>query len=271
MRDISPLLFVGTRLALASIVLVILSWLLKQSFHALRGKYIELILAGVFLHGLSVSAFHLGMLSVNAAVMALVQAATPILIAIAGWALLRQRLRPIQWCGVAIGAVGAAIVLVPKTSHSEDVLLGVVFGGAGALSLAAGTLLFSRLGRSDPQSVPLFPATAIQLASGAAVALVGMCVLEEPFFRFTNGAIVSFAWNLGLVSIGGMLLYYLMLQRGKAGQVATNFYLVPGTTALLAWLWAGETLSASSIGGLLLASVGVFLAAREDKAESSRS
>ena len=54
-------------------------------------------------------------------------------------------------------------------------------------------------------------------------------------------AVVATVWNAGAVSLGGMALYYLMLKRGTAARATANFYLVPGTAALLAWALAGRT------------------------------
>ena len=50
-----------------------------------------------------------------------------------------------------------------------------------------------------------------------------------------------------------------MLNRGAAGRVAANFYLVPGVVALLGWWLLGERLAPLALGGLALASLGVWL------------
>jgi drug/metabolite transporter (DMT)-like permease len=50
-----------------------------------------------------------------------------------------------------------------------------------------------------------------------------------------------------------------MLNRGAAGRVAANFYLAPGVVALLGWWLLGESLTPTAVGGLALASVGVWL------------
>ena len=53
-----------------------------------------------------------------------------------------------------------------------------------------------------------------------------------------------------------------MLNRGTAGRVAANFYLIPGTVALLGWALFGERLTALALLGFAVASAGVFLVAR---------
>jgi hypothetical protein len=63
----------------------------------------------------------------------------------------------------------------------------------------------------------------------------------------------------GPASFGGMALYFFMLTRGTAARTTSNFYLVPGVTALMAWLFLGERLSLLVIVGLVTASIGCFL------------
>ena len=67
------------------------------------------------------------------------------------------------------------------------------------------------------------------------------------------------------VSLGGMALYYFMLVRGTAARATANFYLVPGTAALMAWLLLGEQLSALTLAGLAVSSVGCWMVSRRDQ------
>ena len=62
-----------------------------------------------------------------------------------------------------------------------------------------------------------------------------------------------------MVSLGGMALYSAMLARGTAAATTANFYLVPGTVAVLAWLLLGEPLAPLPIAGLIVASAGCWL------------
>jgi drug/metabolite transporter (DMT)-like permease len=95
--------------------------------------------------------------------------------------------------------------------------------------------------------------------SAAVLVLLAMLLFETPQARWNFAAVASVAWNVAVVSIGGMSLYYFMLNRGAAGRVAANFYLVPGVVALLGWWLLGETLTPLAVGGLALASLGVWL------------
>jgi drug/metabolite transporter (DMT)-like permease len=60
-----------------------------------------------------------------------------------------------------------------------------------------------------------------------------------------------------------------MLRRGAASQVTSYFYLVPGITALLAFLMFSETLGPLAAVGMVVAVLGVALATRGSGAAGS--
>jgi drug/metabolite transporter (DMT)-like permease len=255
LRLVTPLLFVALRLVAAALILVIVMAVRGESWAPLRGRWHHLAIAGALLNGLTLAPFHVGMVTVDAAVMALVQAMSPLLIALLAGPLLGERLRPRQWLGILLGLGGVLLVVGPRAAHSRAELAAILLGLLGVLGLAGGTLYFGRWGRG----VPLLPATAVQLGSAAALVLVAMLLFEAPRATWNFAAVASVAWNVAVVSIGGMSLYYFMLNRGAAGRVAANFYLVPGVVALLGWWLLGEALTPLDVGGLALASLGVWL------------
>lgn len=255
---VSPLLFVAVRLVAAAALLALLLAIRRQSWAPLRGRWHHLALAGVLLNGITLSAFHVGMVTENAGVMALMQALSPMLIAVSAVPLLGERLGPGQWLGLILGAVGVTLVVAPRALEGPAAWGAIWLGFLGAASLAGGTLYFGRFGRG----VPLVPATAVQLGGGAIVTVALAITLERPHAVWTLPVVASVAWNVLAVSIGAMALYYYMLGHGTAGRVAANFYLIPGTVALLGWALLGERLTPLAVLGFAVASAGVFLVAR---------
>ena len=253
---VSPLLFVALRLVAAAALLGIVLAVRRQSWAPLRGRWHHLALAGALVNGVTLSAFHVGMVTENVAVMALMQTLSPMLIALSAMPLLGERLGSRQWLGVTLGAVGVIVVVAPRALEGSwgAIRLGLL----GAVTLAGGTIYFGRFGRD----VPIVPATAVQLGAAAIVTVGLLIAFEHPHATWTFPAIASVAWNVLAVSIGAMALYYYMLSHGTAGRVAANFYLIPGTVAFLGWVLLGERLTLPAVLGFAVASVGVFLVAR---------
>jgi drug/metabolite transporter (DMT)-like permease len=255
---VSPLLFVALRLVAAAALLGIVLAVRRQSWAPLRGRWHHLALAGALVNGVTLSAFHVGMVTENVAVMALMQTLSPMLIALSAMPLLGERLGSRQWLGVALGAVGVIVVVAPRALEGSAAWGAIRLGLLGAVSLAGGTIYFGRFGRD----VPIVPATAVQLGAAAIVTVGLLIAFEHPHASWTFPAIASVAWNVLAVSIGAMALYYYMLSHGTAGRVAANFYLIPGTVAFLGWVLLGERLTLPAVLGFAVASVGVFLVAR---------
>ena len=256
---VSPLLFVAVRLVAAAALLGLFLAARGESLAPLRGRWTHLALAGALVNGVTLSAFHVGMVTENVAIMALVQALSPMLIALAAVPLLNERLRARQALGLVLGALGVAVVVLSRGLEGPATWGAIWLGFLGAVGLAAGTLYFGRFGRD----VPLVQATAVQLAAGAALTVVLAILFERPRATWTLPAIGAVVWNVFAVSIGAMALYYYMLNRGTAGRVAANFYLIPGTVALLGGILLGERLTALAALGFAVASIGVFLVARK--------
>jgi drug/metabolite transporter (DMT)-like permease len=256
LRHLSPLLFVAIRLVACAAVLTALMLLLQQSWRPLAGwKWLHCGIAGALMNGIGLMAPHVGLVTAPAAQIALVQSLTPLLTAIFGMLLLRERLRMGQWLGLALGMAGVALVVGEAALESPARFQGLVLAFVGVLGLVAGTLYFGRFCRG----VALLPGATAQFLSAAAVASLGAWLLETPYADWTESAIAAVAWNTIMVSLGGMGLYFAMLVRGTVASTSANFYLVPGTAALLGWLFLGESLSLLAIVGLITASIGCWL------------
>jgi drug/metabolite transporter (DMT)-like permease len=73
------------------------------------------------------------------------------------------------------------------------------------------------------------------------------------------------AWSVLVLTLGGSSLLYLLIQRGAATSVTSLLYLVPPTTALMAWALFGESITTATIVGTVLTALGVSLVVRSAK------
>jgi len=259
LRFLSPFLFVTVRLLLAATVLLaVVAALRRPSVQA--GRWGHCAVAGVLTNGALLLTAHYAMVHVQAAQIALVQTLNPLLTALLAWPVLGERLRPLQWLGLLLGAAGVVLVVGLAATRSPVEFDGLLLTAGGVAGFCAGTLYFGRFCRG----VPLLEGTAVQLAAAAAVCVAATLAFETPRATWTGAAVAAVLWNAGAVSLGGMALYYLMLARGTAARATANFYLVPGTAALLAWALLGEQLAPLTVAGLAVSSLGCWLVSRRD-------
>lgn len=256
LRHLSPLLFVAIRLTACAVVLTVLMLALRRSWRPLVGrKWLHCAIAGILLNAIGLMAPHVGLMTAPAAQIALVQSLTPLLTAAFGVFVLREALHGGQWLGLALGLLGVGLVVGEAAFESPVRFQGLVLAFVGVLGLVAGTLYFGRFCRG----VPALPGATAQFLAAAAVSSLCAWLLETPHADWTASTIAAVAWNTVMVSLGGMGLYFAMLVRGTAARASANFYLVPGTAALLAWLFLGERPSMLAVVGLITASAGCWL------------
>jgi drug/metabolite transporter (DMT)-like permease len=65
-----------------------------------------------------------------------------------------------------------------------------------------------------------------------------------------------------MLTIGSIGLLYWLIRRSAATSVASLFYLVPGVTAVMAYVLFGEKLDSIAIAGMLACAAAVFLVNR---------
>lgn len=265
LEHLSPLLFVGVRLAACAVVLLALMMALRRSWRPLGGmRWLHCGVAGALLNGVGLMAPHVGLLTAPAAQIALVQSLTPLLTAALGVFLLRERLRAWQSAGLALGVLGVGMVVGQAALQSPARFEGLAIAFIGVLGLVSGTLYFGRFCRG----VALLPGAFAQFTAAALVTGLAALLFEAPRADWTQAAVAAVAWNTVMTSLGGMALYSAMLVRGTAARTTANFYLVPGIAAALAWALLGERLGLLALLGLVTASLGCWLvnaAARDRK------
>jgi drug/metabolite transporter (DMT)-like permease len=258
-----PFTFLALRLAIASILLAVLAGITGSPLPASRAHYGRAVVAGLLLHaGYLGGVFFAIDGGLPASVAAVVVSLQPVLTAVLAARLLGERLVAVQWAGLALGLGGVALVLTPGLESATEAGGFPVTGVGGCLvALAAGTAgtLFQK--RHGDQ-VPLLSGTAVQYAAAALVLLAAALATETMAIDWTPHFVLALGWLVLVLSLGAVLLLFLLLRRGTASSVSSLYYLVPPATAVEAYLLFREALPALSLIGVAVATVGVALVLR---------
>ena len=102
----------------------------------------------------------------------------------------------------------------------------------------------------------------MQLSAAAVTCAALTLVTEQVVWVWSVDLVVTLLYLALVISLGAQLLLMFMLRHGQAGTVASNFYLTPGVTAVMGWLILDEVPRPAAIVGLVVASLGVWLAQR---------
>lgn len=222
-----------------------------------RSQLLHLAATGVLMH-----AGYLGGVwaavkdGMGAGLAALLVGLQPVLTAV--WVSARGgEVRGRQWSGLALGLVGLVLVVWQKLGLGEVHALNLLFAFGALISITAGTLYQKRF----VQPCDVRTANLVQLAAALVVTLP-IAFAEPEGMRWNAQLAGAMAWSVLALTLGGSSLLYLLIQRGAATAVTSLLYLVPPTTALMAWLLFGEPITALTVAGMALTAVGVSLVVR---------
>lgn len=256
-EDAGPLTFLAVRLAIASAVLAIVAAATNAPRPA-RPQLGWAALAGLGIHSLYLGGVFLAISwGMPSGVSALIAGLHPVLTSVVGRFVLSERLRRLQWFGVALGFTGVVAVVV---DHFRDDASGL---GAGAvlasaisvLGMSAGTLVQRRRGTSTP----LLWGTSMQYLAAASVLAAGALVHDGEGFTITARSVFALLWAVGVLSFAAVLIMLWLLQREAAAQVSSLFFLTPALSTVEGAILFGESMGPLALAGLVVALVGVSL------------
>ncbi len=256
-----PFSFLGLRFTLAAILLAALIVILSTK--RLTGREIGVaMVAGFLIHGLYLGgvfwSVHNGL---PAGISALIAGMQPLITALMAMALLGERVTQRQWIGLAAGLAGVLLVLWPKLGVSGTGINApnLAASAVALLAICAGTVWQKRFGtRAEPVGN-----TAWQYVGATIPMAAGSLLFETRTFHWNAELIFSLAWLTLVLSIAAVFLLMRMIRDGEMAKVSALFYLVPPTTAIIAFFLFGETLTAIQIVGMAMATAGVALATRK--------
>ncbi|MEW6769383.1 MAG: EamA family transporter [Pseudomonadota bacterium] len=259
-----PLTYLAIRMAFVAVLMAIIVVIWRPKWPD-RGGMFHSIIAGwlvhaIYLGGTSVAISH----SVPAGLSALIPGLQPILTSTLANRWLGERVTPLQWTGLLLGLSGTVLVLHGRQITGEAGW-GWLGTGVALVSITLGTLYQKRYcSKIDWRSGNL-----IQFIAAGVLCFAGALVFETREVRWTNEFILALIWLVVVLSIGSIGLLYWLIRHSAATSVASLFYLVPATTAFMAYLLFGEKLDIVSIAGMAICAAAVLLVNRPVKTEVS--
>ena len=267
-----PLTFLVLRYAFSIACFLVWIRLSRARWPRGRQQWLHLAATGMLMH-----AGYLGGVWVavkggmGSGLTALVVGLQPVLTALwLSWAassgtLSQAQVTPRQWTGLGLGLGGLLLVVARKFGTGSEVTALTLGCAVFALfSITIGTLYQKHF----VQPTDVRSANTIQLAAALLVTLP-FAFMETEAIAWNSQFIGAMAWSVLALTLGGSSLLYLLIQRGAATSVTSLLYLVPPTTALMAWLLFGEAITLATVAGTALTALGVSLVVRPAKPKAA--
>jgi drug/metabolite transporter (DMT)-like permease len=259
-NDAGPFTFLAVRLAIAAVVLAIAA----AASGAPRPTSIQIrwsMVTGTLMHAVYLGGVFVAIdQGLPSGVSALIAGLHPVVTSLLGGRVLGERLRRVQWMGVALGFAGVVAVVVDRLiARSSGITTWPLLASAlSTLGMSAGTLIQ----RKRCATVPLLWGTVVQYAASAAVLLVLAGAVEQFDITFTRQTVFAMVWAVVVLSIAAVLIMLWLLQRQAAAKVSSLFFLTPALSTIEGAILFDERLGELAVMGLVVALTGVALVTR---------
>tara|TARA_Y100001958_G_scaffold122362_1_gene89639 strand:+ start:70 stop:918 length:849 start_codon:yes stop_codon:yes gene_type:complete len=231
----------------------------RQSIFINKKNLIESLLSGVLFHGLYLGGvFYSISLGMPTGIAALIVTLQPVLTNALSGPILGEKVTFKQWIGVLLGFIGAALVLGLDIG-SNIPLLGLIATLIALISITTSTIWQKKLSNNLPLSVSNF----YQAVGGCLFHILVIIFFAKPYIDFTKTFIIAMSHQIFLVSFGAFTILMFLIKKNSASKTVSIFFLIPATSALMAWLFLDENLTKLDLLGFLITSIGVYLATRD--------
>ena len=230
----------------------------KQKIIIQKKNLVESFFSGVLFHG-----FYLGgvFFSISkgmpTGIAALIVTLQPILTNALSGPILNEKVTIKQWIGVLLGFVGAAIVLGFDVG-SDIPMIGLVATIISLIAITASTIWQKKLSNNLPLSV----SNMYQAIGGFTFHLIVIIFFAKPYIDFTQTFVIAMGHQILLVSFGAFTILMYLIKNNSASKTVSIFFLIPATSAFMAWLFLNENLTNLDLLGFLITTIGVYIATR---------
>ena len=263
MPYIEPLTFLTLRMAMVVAILIVLTLIARVRWLS-PTEIGHSLVAGALVHGLYLGGVFVAIdQGVPAGISALIPGLQPVLIATIASRFMGEPVTGRQWLGLVLGLLGVLLVLHDRSIVAAGSVLGWCASVTSLLGISLGTLYQKRFGGG----IDWRPGNTVQYAGATVLFAIGAFAFETRVIHWNGELVFALAYLVIVLSIAAVALMYWLIRRSAATGFASLFYLVPATTALMAFLLFGEKLDAISIAGMLICAVGVVLANRGSAAK----
>ena len=231
----------------------------KQKILSNYKNFFQSIFSGILFHGVYLGGvFYSISIGVPTGIVALIVTLQPILTNALAGKFLGEKVSFKQWIGVILGFIGAALVLGFDIGESLPTL-GVIASFIALLAITTSTLWQKKISNNLPLSV----SNMYQAIGGCFFHVIIIFIFTDLYINFTPTFLIAMSHQIFLVSFGAFTILMFLIKNNSASKTVSIFFLIPPTTAIMAWLFLNEVLTNLDLIGFAVATLGVYIATRK--------
>jgi drug/metabolite transporter (DMT)-like permease len=262
-----PLTILSVRFAVAGALMMAWHYGLRRDGALPRGRqWGQVAIVGLTNSTLFLGAAWLGLREVPVGLYSLFLATMPFQVAILSRVWLGRQVTRREWLGIAVAAIGLAIVAAPSLARSTATLSGLLLVIIAMVSQAVGAVYLKRAALELPSGM----INAWQLLIGLGFLLPFAAALDGGAgLRPTPQMISGLAWSIVMVSVAANALLFTMQKRDPLW-ASTWLLLAPVFSYLQAALVLGEPIGWTDLIGSALVVAGLVISGATEHKEKKR-
>ena len=254
-----PFSALAFRFSIVTIGFFLFSLYSKQKILISKKHFLESFFSGVLFHGLYLGGVFFSISKgMPTGIAALIVTLQPILTNALSGPILNEKVTVKQWIGVLLGFSGAVLVLGFDIG-SKIPMIGLIATIIALIAITSSTIWQKKLSNNLPLSI----SNMYQALGGVSFHIIIIIFFAKPYIDFTQTFIIAMSHQIFLVSFGAFTILMFLIKKNSASKTVSIFFLIPPTSAFMAWLFLNENLTSLDLIGFFVATIGVYIATRD--------
>lgn len=251
--DASPLMALSARYLISGLIGVGVALALGQTWRLTPAQWRATIIFGVLQNAVYLGMNFVAMQTVQASLAAIIASTMPLLVGLATWLFLGEKLKPLGIAGLIAGVIGVAIIMGARINGGVD-LTGLVLCGVGVVALSAATLLV----RGATSGGNFLMVVGLQMLVGCVALSIATLLFETPHISPSWPLALAFLYTCLVPGLLATVVWFWLVNRIGATRAATFHFLNPFFGVAIAWLLLGEPLGVQDIIGVAVIALGIL-------------
>ncbi len=248
-----PLSALALRFLISGLLGVLIAWMLGQSARLSRTQWLGVVVFGICQNALYLGLNFVAMQTIPASLAAIIASTMPLLVALAGWLIFGNRVRPLGIAGLIAGVIGVVLIMGARLQGGVDVY-GLILCVIGVVSLTIATLAV--LGASSGGNVLMI--VGLQMLVGSAILWVPALTFEVWDVTWNWQLVVAFVYTTLVPGLAATLVWFLLVGRIGAVKASTFHFLNPFLGVATAAVILSEEIGALDVVGVAIIAGGIL-------------
>jgi len=248
-----PLSALSLRFLISGLLGVAVAYALGQTWRLTPAQWRATIIFGICQNGLYLGLYFIAMQTVEASLAAIIASTMPLMVALAGWALLGERMRPLGVAGLIAGFVGVTLIMGARFQGGADPV-GVALCVIGMISLTAATMMV----RGATSGGNFLMIVGLQMLVGCVVLALPAAMLETLEIDWSWKLVGAYVYATLVPGLAATLSWVWLVNRIGAVKAATFHFLNPFLGVAIAAVFLGEALGPLDVVGVSIIAGGIL-------------